>query len=116
VLRRFVDKLLGAYPEANIILLGDLNDFWFSPPLERLTEGATLDRDLLDLMTTLDPKERYGYVFEGNSQDLDHLVISPGLEDALVPGSVDVVHVNAEFADHASDHDPQLARFLLPTT
>jgi hypothetical protein len=41
-------------------------------------------------------------------------VISPGLQAALVSGSVDVVHVNAEFADHTSDHDPQLARFLLP--
>jgi hypothetical protein len=41
-------------------------------------------------------------------------VISPGLQAALVSGSVDVVHVNAEFADHASDDDPQLARFLLP--
>jgi predicted extracellular nuclease len=65
-------------------------------------------------MMTLDPDERYGYVFEGKSQDLEHLVISPGLEAALVPGSVDVVHVNAEFANHASDHDPQVARFLLP--
>jgi predicted extracellular nuclease len=112
--RQFVDDLLDADPEANIIVLGDLNDFWFSPPLATLTVGASPDRDLLDLMTTLDPKERYGYVFEGNSQDLDHLVISPGLQEALVPGSVDVVHVNAEFADHASDHDPQVACFLLP--
>jgi hypothetical protein len=59
------------------------------------------------------PDERYGYVFEGNSQDL---VISPGLEAALVPGSVDVVHVNAEFAEQARDHDLQLARFLVSAT
>jgi uncharacterized protein len=64
-------------------------------------------------MTTLAPEERYGYVFEGNLQNLDHLGISAALEAALVRGSVDVVHVNAEFADHASDHDPQVARFLL---
>ena len=25
----------------------------------------------------------------------------------------DIVHVNAEFADQASDHDPQVARFVL---
>jgi uncharacterized protein len=64
-------------------------------------------------MTTLDPKERYGYVSEGNSQDLHRLVISPALEAALVLGRHDVVHVNAEFADQASDCDPQMARFLL---
>jgi hypothetical protein len=32
----------------------------------------------------------------------------------LVPGSYDIVHVNAEFADQASDHDPQVARFSMP--
>ena len=26
--------------------------------------------------------------------------------------SYDVVHVNAEFADQASDHDPSVARFV----
>jgi hypothetical protein len=39
--RQFVDELLDADPEANIIVLGDLNDFWFSPPLETLTAGST---------------------------------------------------------------------------
>ena len=29
-------------------------------------------------------------------------------------GSYDVVHVNAEFGDQASDHDPQVARFSMP--
>jgi hypothetical protein len=28
----------------------------------------------------------------------------------------DAVHVDAEFADQASDHDPRVARFLLPET
>ena len=30
------------------------------------------------------------------------------------PAEYDVVHVNAEFANQASDHDPEVARFLLP--
>ena len=59
-------------------------------------------------------QEHYSYVFEGNSQALDQILVSPALADVLVPGSYDVVHVNAEFADQASDHDPQVARFLLP--
>ena len=33
---------------------------------------------------------------------------------ALPPGSYDVVHVNAEFADQASNHDPQVTQFHLP--
>ena len=63
------------------------------------------------LIEQLGPEERYSYVFEGNSQALDQMLASSAPADVLVPGSYDVVHVNAEFADQASDHDPQVARF-----
>jgi predicted extracellular nuclease len=52
--------------------------------------------------------ERYSYVYEGNSQVLDHILVSPALRRA----DYDVVHVNAEFAQQASDHDPQIVRFV----
>jgi hypothetical protein len=91
--------------------LGDLNDFQFSAPVATLEAAG-----LTDLFATLPEAERYNYVFQGNSQTLDHMLVSSGLQSALGPGSFDVVHVNAEFADQASDHDPQVARFLLPTT
>jgi hypothetical protein len=67
-------------------------------------------------MMTLDPKERYRHVTEGNSQDLHRLVISLAREAALVPGSFDAVHVSVVFADQASDHDPKKARFLVSAT
>jgi predicted extracellular nuclease len=54
--RQFVDELLDADPDANIIGLGDPNDFWFSPPLATITTGATPGRTLLDLMMTLHPR------------------------------------------------------------
>jgi predicted extracellular nuclease len=55
-------------------------------------------------------------VFEGNSQVLDHILISRSL--AFGPGSgharsayeYDIVHTNAEFVDQDSDHDPQVVR------
>jgi hypothetical protein len=40
-------------------------------------------------------------------------VVSPALAELLVPESVDIVHVNSEFPEPASDHDPVLARFAL---
>ena len=61
-------------------------------------------------MDTLVKGERYSYVFEGNSQVLDQVVVSEKL--AKPTTSYDVVHVNAEFFDQASDHDPQVARFV----
>jgi hypothetical protein len=64
------------------------------------------------LIDTLPEAERYGYVFEGNSEAIDHILVSQGL--ARVPLEYAVAHVNAEFAEPASDHDPQVARFTLP--
>ena len=107
--RAFVDQLLAADPGARVVVLGDLNDFEFSPPLEVLKgRGVTA---LQALIETLPQEERYSYVFEGNSQSLDHILVSPGI--ALLPLDYDIVHVNAEFAEHASDHDPQTVRLTL---
>nr|WP_106181445.1 endonuclease/exonuclease/phosphatase family protein [Prauserella shujinwangii] len=104
VLRGFVDELLAADPRANVVVAGDLNDFPFSPTLRTLTEGGALEA----LIDTLPENERYSYVYEGNSQVLDHILVS------RAPRRVDydVVHINAEFAEQASDHDPQIVRFI----
>jgi uncharacterized protein len=110
VVAGFVEDLLQADPNALVVVLGDLDDFQFSAPVATLEAAG-----LTDLFDTLPEAERYSYVFHGNSQTLDHMLVSAALEAALVSGSFDAVHVNAEFADQASDHDPQVARFLLPT-
>jgi hypothetical protein len=89
-----------------VIVLGDLNDFDFSDTL-RILKGPLLT----NLMDTLPPPERYSYVFDGNSQTLDQIVVSRRL--ATQPVVYDVVHFNAEFADQISDHEPQVARFLV---
>ena len=103
VVNAFVDDLLAADPRANIIVLGDINDFEFS----RTTEILEGDGDLFSLVRTLPQPERYTYVFEGNSQVLDQILVSRAL---LSPKpQYDSVHVNAEFADQVSDHDPQVA-------
>ena len=54
---------------------------------------------LHDLIDTLPLNERYSYVFEGNSQALDHILVSGPL--FAQPLAYDIVHVNAEFADQA---------------
>jgi uncharacterized protein len=69
---------------------------------------------LTALITTLQEAGCCTRVYKDNSQALDHLLVIPAQVAVLVPGSYDVVHVNAEFADQAIDHDPQVARFLLP--
>ncbi|AEN13232.1 MULTISPECIES: endonuclease/exonuclease/phosphatase family protein [unclassified Streptomyces] len=98
----FVTSLLKADRSARVVTLGDLNDFAFSPAMDALTRG----RVLKPLITTLPRGEQYSYVYDGNSQTLDHILTSPGIRRL----DYDVVHINAEFADQASDHDPQIVR------
>ena len=64
---------------------------------------------MFDLALGLPPAERYSYIFEGASQDLDHVLVNAALRDIA---SLDIVHLNAEFplAERASDHDPLLLR------
>jgi predicted extracellular nuclease len=103
--RAFVDEIAKLDPKANVIIAGDLNDYQFSPAVGKLTDGGLL-RALID---TLPEAERYSYVFEGNSQVLDHLLASQGMKVL----DYDVVHLNAEFHDQVSDHDPQILRTRL---
>ena len=109
VVNDFVDSILTLDPTALIAVAGDLNDFQFSNPLLALEGGV-----LTNLHNTNPIEDRYTYVYDGNSQALDHILVSSKLlaADAIM----DVVHVNAEYdyLERISDHDPVLARFTLP--
>jgi predicted extracellular nuclease len=114
--RSFLDRLLAADARANVVVLGDLNDFEFSQSVDIMVgSGATA---VVDLPRTLPVPERYSYVFEGNSQVLDQILISKALTVAP-PGArypafdYDIVHTNSEFHDQDSDHDPQVVRLAI---
>ena len=103
VVNGFVDQIMAADKKAHVLVLGDINDFEFSQTTQILEGG-----ELVSLLHGLPKPERYSYVFEGNSQVLDQILVSkPAL--ATLRG-FDAVHVNAEFSDQASDHDPSVAR------
>ncbi len=103
----FVNRILAIDKKADVVVVGDLNDYQFSPALKSLTTGTadgTGPRILTDLITTLPTSQQYTYVFNGISQVLDHILVSRG------PGDINyqVVHINAEYANQTSDHDPQV--------
>lgn len=115
VVHNFVNSILDIDPNANVVVAGDLNDFQFSNPVNILKNNATPTRQLHALIETLPANEQYTYVYEGNSQAIDHILISNNLfNNSNV--QYDVVHVNSEFYDQVSDHDPVLAQFSLPAT
>ncbi len=108
----FIRHALDLDANASIVCLGDFNDFDFSDPMRALTGTSDGLPILFDLGTALlAPEERYSYVFEGNSQELDHIYVTNAL---LARSEFQPVHVNAEFADQVSDHDPIIASLRMP--
>ena len=105
----FVGQILRADLTADVVVLGDLNDYQFSPALAALRTGSATGHGLpilTDLISTLPRDERYTYVFDGISEALDHILVTPFVRGVRYQ----VVHVNAEYTDQVSDHDPQVLR------
>lgn len=104
----FVRDVRKVQKSADVVVVGDVNDFEFSETTAALEAGGALR----SAVTSLPRSERYSYVYQGNSQVLDQILTSPGVGRAGSKGfSYDSVHINAEFAEQNSDHDPQVLRF-----
>ncbi|GGB39427.1 hypothetical protein GCM10011409_16190 [Lentibacillus populi] len=111
LVNQFVTDIEADNPDENVIVLGDMNDFEFSEPLEILA-GKELTNKMMDVPEA----DRYTYVYQGNSQVLDHVLVSDHLAAST---EADVLHVNADFTDmhgRASDHDPILTQIDLAGT
>lgn len=89
-----------------MIVLGDFNDFQFSKTLDIL-KGDLLTNPLENL--SID--EQYTYNFEGNSKAIDHILISKNLIN--MSPELEVVHINSDFGNQSSDHDPVVLRINL---
>jgi uncharacterized protein len=136
-LARWVEERQKANPGERIILLGDFNAFQFndgvmdmigtikgkpSPKDSVLIASDDLvTRDLIDLVDAITAGQRYSYVFDGNAQVLDHVIINEPLRRHI--NGFGYVRVNADFPESMrndetrperySDHDPAVAYFSL---
>ncbi|MFF8946221.1 endonuclease/exonuclease/phosphatase family protein [Streptomyces sp. NPDC014864] len=102
----FVKDILKVQRNADVIALGDMNDFEFSDTAGIL-EG---DGELWSAIKSLPRGERYTYDYQGNEQVLDQILVSPSIRRGC-DFEYDSVHINSEFHDQISDHDPQVLRF-----
>ena len=138
-LSELVQSIQVADPAKPLVLIGDYNAFEFSDgyvdvmgiiggspaPAANvlLWAGSAVTRPLLNLTTTLPQAMRYSYVFEGNTQTLDHALVNRATLDTADP-TLFHARVNADFAiDNAadttvplrtSDHDPLVVEFVVP--
>ena len=123
--RGFVDRWLMSDHRANVIVAGDFNDFAFAEPGEGedhtlgILQGREPGYIMSNLIQRVAPAQRYSYIFEGNAQVLDHMLVSPALYDRFE--KIVIPHINADFPAalardagtvyRGSDHDPIIAEF-----
>jgi predicted extracellular nuclease len=111
-LRESVDKLRGEHPEREVIVLGDMNDTPDSKALKALV-GTKREPTLVNASATLVPEaERYSFIYDGKSELIDHITVTPGLVDRIERAGVR--HGNADLPvgeawdsspARGSDHD-----------
>ncbi len=94
------------------IVIGDFNDYAGSPSMEILTKEA----DLVDILRLVPETHRYTYIFDGERQLIDWILVSPVLERRVADANI--LHVNADYSNamrfdltpeglpfRSSDHD-----------
>ena len=66
----------------------------------------------LDEVARIPVNERYTYLYDMNSEALDHIYVSPAVGCAV---KYEHMHLNTwqNYDDQVSDHDPSVARFHL---
>jgi hypothetical protein len=87
-------------------------------------DGVDLvDPDLMNLFVEEPADQRYSFVFDGNAQSLDHVLINQALGVAVGGFDLDHARINADFPEvmrnnanspsRLSDHDPAIAYFAV---
>ena len=108
-------KILAEDPEAWVAITGDLNSFLESRPLDTLRSAG-----LHHVYELIAPEREYSYIYQGESETLDHILVTRTLYERL--NEVSVLHINADYAAalgaeegeqtaRVSDHDPVVATF-----
>jgi len=138
-LATLIQGMQTADPARRIVSLGDYNAFAFNDGLADTMnvvtgtptpdEQTAVPGDGIDLVTpdlvnlgVLEPAdERYSFVFGGNAQTLDHVLVNEQLIVSSTAFGLDHARINADFPEIArndanspsrlSDHDPVVAYF-----
>lgn len=106
----FVAEILARDADARVLTIGDFNEFGFAAPVQTFAKVSGL-KDLDEVVKT-PTTERYSYLYDANSQELDHTFVSKKLGKGA---RFEHLHVNTWLAydDMTSDHDPSVAKFNL---
>lgn len=106
--KTYVEALIAADPAAKVLVMGDFNAFQFETSVTQLESGGALT----NLTNLLSPTERYSYNFDGNNQQIDHMLVSSSL---YAGAQFDIVHINSNQAkaNQTSDHDGSVSQLRI---
>ncbi|TDD63356.1 ExeM/NucH family extracellular endonuclease [Actinomadura rubrisoli] len=104
-------KAVGALAakERNPLVLGDLNAYTAEDPVKTLTGGGLVGQT----ERFVRPRDRYSYVFDGQSGELDHVLAGKALSRRVTGATI--WHVNSDeptFLDYNTEYNPP--RFYAP--
>lgn len=108
-INQFVEALLREQEDIFIIIAGDMNDDPWSKTIIDLCGD-----DFINTAEQEQETERYSYIFEGNAQQLDYILVSNNWIDHVIQSKF--LHLNT-IQDHehqVSDHDPVIIEIDIP--
>ncbi len=131
-----------ADPMERIVLIGDFNAFEFNdglgdsmsviggtptPDNQTVVPGDGIDLvnpDFTNLASTTSAADRYSFIFDGNAQSLDHILVNQALVNSTMARREEHSRINADFPGtdrndvmsnrRLADHDPIVAFFSVP--
>ncbi len=134
----FLANLVQSLQSENLVLVGDFNSYQFNdgyvdpigtvkgaptpPDQVTLASDDLVDPNLTALVETLPPDQRYSFVFGGNGQTLDHVLVDGEMLQrvsrfAYARNNADFPEVyggDATRSERVSDHDMPVAYFNFP--
>ncbi|WP_372774160.1 endonuclease/exonuclease/phosphatase family protein [Mangrovibacterium sp.] len=83
VLKQRVDRILTKNPEANVVIMGDMNDEPHNESMSKVLGAGMPDSNskLVNLMAPFEGQKKGTYCYRGNWNVLDNLVVSSSLMD-----------------------------------
>ncbi len=105
-------SILDHDPDAKIIVAGDFNEYTQTRSVFASLNGLLTE---LDEVVDLPAVERYTFIYDQNSQQIDHVFISPGIEKSSQT-AFEHIHINSwspSFNARISDHDPSVGRVVI---
>ncbi len=136
-LAKLVQSRQLADPKERMILIGDFNSFQFGDGIldqigtiigkpsgkdeVAMPSDDLVNPDLIDLVNAINPAQRYSFIFDGNAQVLDHVIITENLRKHT--RGFGYARLNADYPEsyrgdpgrieRFSDHDPAIAFFTM---